>query len=848
MATYEEKQQERSTRKILLAKISATKRLIAWVVHSGPIYKLTGFDISVISSVEESGVALVAVGSLGSVTVGTYFHDSENNILYAHVTGGGDPNGSFIGLTFFNFFSNSGVILPNDLATGFDVYWLPLIKTTSKFGVELDNEDQIGLAIEGAGSISFENDRTYWESRYEKLTWEQQDCLILSTFSGLPGSEAKIIYNGKIAKKAFNSSTVKFDLKDLLSELRGELPLTELTGKIPPSLQRAKARRVYGRKFGLRATNVDQVLTGYPLTGTITATKDSDVVTGVGTLFFKELSPDDIIVIGGTESTIEDITSDTNIKLTEVFGGVTTSGANHFVTPNISKPYINRKFKLAGHVLREPKTTVVSSKSSTRIEVASVADLIEGDGLFIGALGSGENVTIDRLLPGNVIKITTALATAPTPGTEVLRPSAQNVRINATKLIFDQDYSVNADLAELTIKEIAEFNRSEIRSVNGTMSMTNGSKIVTGTNTSFQSQLKPGYHIRVKGNFDFFEIMAIDSDTSLRLRVNATITDSGTSQYKPVSNFKEGDDFLSCDIIGTTVNGLKTGALVEKGADIVKHLLGEINLTSLIDTTSFTKAALISEQKLGLVIPEKFDDTTTSKVRDLINQVNQTVLGSLVQNEDFKLEYNILNPATPQVTTFKELDIINFSVVTENDRIVKTAIVRYLKREHDFDSGTDSFQTKQKTSDIGSFLVKTNRTKTIETLFVFEDDARIYANRWSFLLELGSNVIKMATKMQGSRLQVNDIIELFHRKLYERVGGGKRRLGAIQKIEKNHQDVDIETEDLSNSFNRVGIITENSIPNFDNSTDDQKFLNSYITDSFGMINNSEDTHSLNLIW
>ena len=107
MATYEEKQTERSSQKILLAKVSASKRLISWVVHSGSIYKLIDFDINVIRSIEDSGIELTSVASLGAVTVGTYYHDRENKILYAHVTAGDNPSACFVTITYYNFFSNT---------------------------------------------------------------------------------------------------------------------------------------------------------------------------------------------------------------------------------------------------------------------------------------------------------------------------------------------------------------------------------------------------------------------------------------------------------------------------------------------------------------------------------------------------------------------------------------------------------------------------------------------------------------------------------------------------------------------------------------------------------------------
>lgn len=852
--TYEEAQQERSSVKILLAKVNASIRLMGFTLDSGSIYKLTNFDFPVINSIEDLGVGLTEVASKAAITEGKFFNDKNNKEFFVHVTGSGNPNGSFLVNSFINFFSNLGISFPIDpgVGSGIDVYWRPLVKSVSKFGVELDNEDQIGLAIEGSGKITFHNDRSYWDSRYEKFNWNEQDVEIFNTFEGLAPSEAKLLYKGKINRRDFSGSTVNFTLKDLVSQIRTEFPLTDLSAlvsdRIPNDLLNAKQRRLYGRLFGHKLLSIDQVLDGFPLTGTASATAGSDTITGAGSTYLKEVSPEDILIINEIEVTVEDVTGDSTIILTEDFTGTGGSGLAIKILPTISKKYINRKFLIAGHAVKEPKTTVLAANALNQIRVDDITDFKPDDEIFVGALGSGERVFIDQIFTSiNTLKLKQSLAFPPPPGTEVLRFTAQNVRLNGSKLLFDRDYSVDAAAGTLTLKEVAEFNVAPVRLLNGTVIMTSGLRTVTGVDTAFESQLKPGDYIRVKGNFDFFEILAIDSDVALRLRTVSSFTDSGTGQYKPVNNFDENIDTLSADVLGGTVEGTKTGEFFDSASPIVKDILKQVGLTN-INITSFDKSRDIAEHQIGLAIPTEFDQVDSPKTRDIINQINFSVLGSLVQNEDFEFEYNILNPTVQSATTFREFDVLTFAVSTDNERIVKTAIVTYLEKEFDFEALNKSFRTQQKTSNIGNHLVKTTRTKTIKTLLVQQESARIFSTRWAFLLELGSSVIRMQTKMQGSRLQVNDVIDLFHEKLFERVGGGKRKLSAIQKIVKNHQDVDIETEDLSNTFNRTGMITENDAPNFDNSSDEQKFFNGFITDNFGLINNDAETFDLNLIW
>ncbi len=398
------------------------------------------------------------------------------------------------------------------------------------------------------------------------------------------------------------------------------------------------------------------------------------------------------------------------------------------------------------------------------------------------------------------------------------------------------------------IDEDAEKNSNPIRLVNGTVTFTDTTRDVTGTDTQFQSQLLPSQHIRAEGEAEFFEILSIESDTALTLRVDATYSNTGAAQYKGGQNFDTELDTLSCRVYGTTIDDTKSGTLLRKGPEIVKDILTKASVGNLNDA-SFTKANNQAPFDIGLAIPKAFDSTEERIVRDLINQVNLSIFGSLVQNEDFELEYNILQPRKPRPSlTLRRQDIITLSVDTNNDRVVKRAIIEFNSQEHNPESGVESLDINQKISDVGCFLVRTNRSRRVNTVLLRDIDAQILANRWAFLLELGTNVIKIRAKLKPARLQVNDIVEVCHPKLYERIGGGKRKFAAVQSIGRDGKDVILELDDLGNAFNSVGTITESDANDFDNATDDEKIKNGYITDQFGLINNDAETFRQNVIW
>src|SRR5205085_10577665 len=98
VSTYQDYQGLSKSEKIGLVILEASKRLMGWVLHSGSIYKLTGFNYAVISAIEDSGVAYTAVSSVSSVTASTYYNDRVNQVLYLRASDSSNPNSRFLAM------------------------------------------------------------------------------------------------------------------------------------------------------------------------------------------------------------------------------------------------------------------------------------------------------------------------------------------------------------------------------------------------------------------------------------------------------------------------------------------------------------------------------------------------------------------------------------------------------------------------------------------------------------------------------------------------------------------------------------------------------------------------------
>lgn len=845
-----------SSEKITLAVLEASKRLVAWTLHSGSIYKKTSQDYAVISSLKYNSSELTQVYSLAEVVAGSFYNDRENQIIYIRLSDSSSPANKFIFITFKMFLSNIPVTLPWNLDSGFDIFWEPQIDSTSQFGVEIDTINQQSDAIEGKGTLTLHNDQDFWPSNFDKLFFENQNCWIYSYNRDLPASEAKLLFKGKIESKGYSSKKITFQMKDLISRLKDVIPLSDIgdlvdSGYRPlPSQYTAKQRMIFGRVKGFKPTNIDNVIDSrYPLTGTIVATNSSATITGTGTSFLTELSPDDRLDINDVIYTISAIASDTSLTLTEIFAEATTGPISIDFLPAGRKRFINRIWSLAGHALCQPVPTVLAGSSTLLLNISSTENIFAGDDIYIGTLGSGLLATVQIVRNSNILVLSTSLPFIPVAGTVVTKPCVQNLRINDTKLNFYDDYTINPSTGILTLRDNAEINAAETRQSLQQATFTNGSRNVTGSGTSFKSTFYPGYVIRPSGTTTWHEILSVTDDTNMILRTAfASSTETDYIQYKSLI-YNTGDTVLTCEILGRTDDGLSSGSLLTKGPEIVKTLLTDAGLTNDLNTTSFTDAQDIAPEDIAFVLPQKFDGKTTITYRDAINNVNRSIFGILYQNNSFQLGYDILRPTVPtNMVRIEESDIIDFSISSTNKNMVKTVKVQYLNKEYDYTTNAENFTEVQSSSDIATYIIQTAKEKVIQTLLINETDAQRLADRWSFLLEFSSNSITIKTKLLTAELEINDVIDINHRKIFERFGGtSKRKIVAIERIEKSGTDVEIEAVDLSNAFNRIALIT-NGTTDWVNSNEDLRIYTGYISDDDGMIDDDENSFYTNLIW
>lgn len=863
---YSEYKEQSSSEKIVLALVNASKRAAGWTLYSGSIYSLENIDSAVIDSIYEDGNKLISVNSIGLITAGKYYYDRHSRKLYLRASDSSNPNSKFIKLTLKYFFSNNPIILPNDLSNDFELSFTPYILTTSFFGVEIDNSiEQLGQSVDGSGSIDFINDKSFWLSRFEKLTWENNKIEIYSYNRKIDISEAKILFKGIIESKQWSDSTVKFNLKDQISGLNGvyELPaLGALSGVfIPFNEFPIKQRLIFGKINGLIPHNISQLTSSGFETQSIISSVSGDII-NASNVFDYLRKNDQITFVDGTSIigpfSITNIITNNQFQINRAlsaFQQTTINSGSYVIYLNSSsnnKNYINRKWKIASHAIKQVEHQILGVSAPNVLRLNSIEDLEINDLLEY----NGGLTRIKSIIGSDKIRITDPLNASPSSGDYIRKVSVTNVKIDSTELEYLRDYSYNANTSEIELEREAEVNTTPIRTLSGTITYTISSNIITGINTSFTSELNDESYIEASDSVTlqepiFLKVIQIKNDNELIIESNANSSGSFSDvRIKKVENFNPSNMKLSITTLGVTDDGTSSGQWLRTAPQVAKHILEKAGFSDSIDNASFIAAIDFAPYDIGLSYPKNYLDRTPPTYREILNEINRSVFGFIYQDDDFNFNYDVLRPVKNQnIEKINERDILSFSISSDISDVVKNVNFLYNRNEFNSETREQSFDEITVESKVGRFLLNTEKEFNIETCLLKEVDANILANRWKYILSYSRSSINVETKLKLATSSISDSIEIDHRYIFERIGSSSTsQIAKVIKSNKNGFNCDIVLDSVSSSFSTAAIIAQNTTANYALASENEKLYSGFITDQYGLINNEGDTIDLNLIW
>jgi len=836
--TYSTYANKSRSSKLILCHVEPTQRLSVFALSSGSIY-VKPVDHYVVG-VKEDGAALTEASS-ASLNSGEFYYDSLSGVLYVNTTDDLDPKKHRIVVTYRLFFSNRPIDLPFDLDTGNDVHYEGRINSNSPINKQLDDE-QIGIVLETSTSIGLENTDAYFDDIYDVLIFE--NCLVnIYLFSEiLPLSEKKRIFSGIVQNKSFSDSSVRLSCKDFVYNLRKNTEsenFTDSDGDVPERFLFTPKRKVFGQLDQLRCVPTDSVLDGFALTGTISGAASSKIITGTGTSFLDECSPEDNLIYNDGNQNyrfgVASVDSDTQITLNNELE-ITVSG---IITNKPNSPWRkkNRTWHIAGHKLRSPATTVSYAVTARRFELADATDFLDGDLVNVGGLNtfisrvSGDNVTLTAALPTGI----------PTIGAAVTKNPLRKAYLDGEEIFIDRDWLVlnTSTDAILQLDVLSEFNIAQAVGISLTLDFTNGSRSITVNGADYTTQLSTRDWIRSDdiSHTTWYEVLSVDyddatNDTTVLVRTSYAGSTTSTNGERKNVNVIDDQSIVAVDCIGMENS---SGEWIKTGSNAVRELIKSDGGLSNINEASFSEANLETPYIISYATPSRIGGPI-KQIRSVIEDINKSIFGSLVidGNQDFK--YEVLSPKKPSdLLTIFDDDILKISSVRSRNEIIRKVNASY-KFFSDKFTGDDSKLLYQYTNEFVDDMIGSTRELDIDLYLYSLTDATVVSQRYAFYNSLSQSTITVSGKLNLSLLELNSKINLKLDRIPKRFGGRDRqKIGIVNKVSRTAEGATVEINDIGNTFSRVANIAANTANDFTSADNSEKIVNGYICDNDSLV-------------
>ncbi len=839
-----------SSEKITLAHVDAKKRLY---VFSGPVGLVYTKSLSqFVAGLKQNDQDLTKVDELVDIIEGSFHYNVETGTLSVRFFGDVDPKDTEVIVTHRFFFSDKSLQLNHDLSQpSSDVQYSGRIISgpgyKHKIGI-----DQALTSLVGEGTLSLKNEDGGLDEVFDTLVFENQEVVIYSWNPGLQPTDARTIYRGRVTNKTYDGVTVKFKIKDQLFALLDapQINAYSESDNVSESVRGQYKRRIYGRVDGLRCQSTSQVSDGVVLTGTVTMVANSTSLSGVGTSFLQEVLQGDKISVGTQEFSVAQVIDDTSI-LTDDESEFAFSGQEGLLTPERGSVLRNRTFLAAGHVCAQVSHNITNVLQFNRLTLDSTAGLFAGD--FIEFLDTSERIEIKNIAPGNLVVLQQNMVTKPTNGTGIIRQPIQEVYVGSRRVNAD-DYAIFNTGGEcgVVLQDDVEFNLARARNTVFNATFTNGSRSVAipTTEISLDEVFSPGDWVKPDGlaYTTFYRVSnvneaSLDLDTDF---VDITITDI-VEVKSP--EYIDDETVVSVNILGRTVDGTASGEWIQTAAQSQLDLLKDININVLNDQ-SFTDGSSDAYQLISMAIPNDFASKSLPNVKDIVDQLNKSVRGSLTLDNDLLIKFKVIEVISGEnLREIRDSDVIDWKIKSTNGKTYKTAIGKY--RFSDVELSTLSSGNKFLSFD-SEFITRyigTTKTDELELFLYKELDAKIAVRRHLYYNRLGVATLSITTDLRLENVEIGDAVIADFQRLYKRFGDSTFRKKTMLVIGKTitGDRTTLELSDLGNTFNTSAFITPNDAPEYNSATDDQKLIHGYITDNQGITNDEEDTAGVNLI-
>lgn len=374
------------------------------------------------------------------------------------------------------------------------------------------------------------------------------------------------------------------------------------------------------------------------------------------------------------------------------------------------------------------------------------------------------------------------------------------------------------------------------------------SKLITGKKSdqsiSLTNNIRSRDIIKPVGYADTFYTEVLDVyDSSFRLRSPAT-WDTGfyKIQVKNVQ-YVDNDSHIYINCAGKVDSDSN---LITNASYVVKDLLIEAGLDSRLNDDSFDRSAVNIPYEMSFKIPNYITDTPPL-LKDVIDSINKTVIGSLVITDDLQLAFNCLDSEriSDALPTITDSDRISWKLKSSGQSY------KYIVAQYKFTDIEELPSTEYLyTSDFTNKYTQSELTMNEDFMLYHKDEAEEAAQRRLYYNTLSRSDIDINGSLNLAKFNMGDKLIINFSDLYMRLGNNSSNkiMGVVSAINKSGESVSLTVTTLGGAiYNRNGIISADDANDFDDASEDEKLYCSYIVGNDGTINNSSDLTGCNSI-
>jgi len=755
-----------------------------------------------------------------------------------------DPIDDFVFQRARFLFSDGPFELPFDLDLGVSIQLEPRLSGLGKLKNAIDPfRDNLGISFETNTNVKLNNEDGFFDEIYNRFIWLNQPLKVFSWSPELDNvQEAKKIFDGLITNPDFNERVVGFNATNFAFKLRDFINLpkfNETDGNLRDSSVNKPKRLLYGRTNGVRCTTLDALGEGFTFSGTITGVEGEEFVNiSAGALTELDEGGEFNFEIAGVpiELKIDRILSDTSVQLSE-FLDVSFTNITPIIVPERPNNFTNRNWHVSIGKLFEVNTTITTIVNARIFDIPDATDFNPGD-VLIWKFGTvDETHRTIRRISGNQIFLTQSLFEVPKTGDPIRKIPLIKVFSEEKNFLFqrvgtDRDFTFTNNDNDFIInfEDDAELKATIPRFLKGTIVTAIG-RVLTVTGGNFTDELRSRDHIRLKNNnvdLGFYEVLSIIDDDNLEVRRPFSAAwVNGLPLERKVVDYLQDNSPVGVDCYG--VQDL-LGKWIKYPAQVINNILSRVGVTN-IDQSSFDglndQVYFITSLKLPLKFQGKEPDARTA-----IGYLNKSFLMSLFE-KDGLVTIDALNAQRPAATSVPISDLDTFgeiSIKTDTD-IYKNIQLNY--NHFDISPTTNNSGFKNEKSDVTSFqdVIGIDTSKEIDSYMFGDEFALLLANRFNWFHSRSQQVFTVRGKLNLIDFTIHDRVLVNFARNPDKIGqqNSKFKVAMIIETIRDGKDVTLVLNDLSDWFSVVGAVTENTANDYDNSPNQERAINGYIT-------------------